>query len=55
MKGNVLLYKNNILFELNNRYEVSKFSGKYRLLSKELVYIVDNEEVMGVVKEVCLN
>ena len=55
MKGNILLYKSNILFEVDNRYEVSKFDGSYRLLSKKLVYVVDNEVVIGGVKEVCLN
>ena len=42
VKGNILLYKSNILFEVDNRYEVSKFDGSYRLLSKKLVYVVEH-------------
>ena len=43
MKSNILLYKNSILFDIDRRYKIDKFSGKFELLSKKVVYSIDYE------------
>jgi hypothetical protein len=43
VKGKVLLYKNTINFRLDRRLKVSKFDGSYKLMSKKVVYMIDNE------------
>ena len=55
VKSNILLYKNSILFDIDRRYKVDKFNGKFELLSKKVVYSIDYEEVMGEFEEVNLN
>ena len=55
VKSNILLYKNSILFDIDRRYKVDKFSGKFELLSKKVVYSIDYEEVMSGFEEVNLN
>tara|TARA_Y100001954_G_scaffold6275_1_gene6606 strand:- start:1878 stop:2045 length:168 start_codon:yes stop_codon:yes gene_type:complete len=55
VKSNILLYKNSILFDVDRRYKVDKFSSKFELLIKKVLYSIDYEEVMGGFEEVNLN
>ena len=55
VKGKILLYKNKIHFTILNKVKVNKFDGSYCIIDRELTYINDNQQLMGVKKEIILN
>jgi len=55
VKGKILLYKNKIHFTILNKVKVNKLDGSYCIIDRELTYINDNQQLMGVKKEIILN
>ncbi len=41
VRGNILLYKNNLDFILKRKFEFDKYNGSYRKISKKVVYITE--------------
>jgi len=50
-----IVYKNKIHFTILNKVKVNKFDGSYCIIDRELTYINDNQQLMGVKKEIILN
>ena len=50
-----IVYKNKIHFTILNKVKVNKLDGSYCIIDRELTYINDNQQLMGVKKEIILN